>query len=124
MIRLQESLFSQLCPQPGQRYRRSDQQSRTSEVLAPYTQTGAANLTTAQTFEETKEEEDDDDDEGGSEGSFSGKVENELDVDKEQLNAAKVLILKQRQEMVVLIKRMRDMNQELKALKSEQASER
>ena len=91
-------------------------------MLAPYAQMGAANLTTAQTFEETKEEDDDDD--RGSQSNFSEKVENELDVEKEQLNAAKVLILKQREEMVVLIKRMRDMNQELKVLRSEQASER
>ena len=42
----------------------------------------------------------------------------ELNQDKEQLKAAKALILKQKEQMLLLVKKMRDMNAELKELKA------
>ena len=72
------------------------------------------NTTVAQTFEDSKgvgviDEEDSDD----------GEAKTQLALQKEQLEVAKSLVLKQKGEMLAMVMKMREMNSELKTLRAQ-----
>lgn len=70
------------------------------------------NTTQGQTFEDTRNH-DDDADESREEAQL------ELAAEKEQLEVAKTLIIKQKEEMMALVMKMREMHAELKHLRLE-----
>lgn len=110
MSRLQESLFSQILP--------TNNIAGQNQSQAPVSDLGQVyglhnnNTTQGQTFEDTRNH-DDDADESREEAQL------ELAAEKEQLEVAKTLIIKQKEEMMALVMKMREMHAELKHLRLE-----
>jgi len=88
-----------------------------SDHAGGYTPINLVSSTQGHTFEDSK----DDDDDGADEEGKRRSAILQLGAEKEQLEVARVLILKQKEEMVHLVKKMREMNLELKQLRSQHA---